>query len=74
MKSSTKNILLTNVELEILSYIKQGFSSSYIAQVRNCSVRTIEKHRSNIITKLELPSSQNALLFWAFNNLNTTDT
>ena len=54
---------------------KKGLSSSKIAVLRNCSIRTIEKHRSNIITKLDLPPTQNALLHWLYNNssiFNTT--
>jgi DNA-binding CsgD family transcriptional regulator len=66
MKSLEKHTQLTPVEIEILQYIKDGFSSLQIAQLRNCSVRTIEKHRSNIISKLNIPSSQNALLIWVF--------
>jgi len=51
MKLSDDSLHLTASEIEILSYIKNGFTSVQIAIVRNCSVRTIEKHRSNIISK-----------------------
>ncbi|MBW2937642.1 helix-turn-helix transcriptional regulator [Aureisphaera sp. CAU 1614] len=56
--------MLSKVEREILLNIKQGKTSAEIAAVRNCSTRTVEKHRSNIIQKLGIKSSQNALLLW----------
>jgi DNA-binding NarL/FixJ family response regulator len=45
---------LTKTEKEILSLIVDGFSSSEIAQKRFNSVKTIENHRANIISKLGL--------------------
>jgi DNA-binding NarL/FixJ family response regulator len=60
--------LLSNSELEILRYIKEGYSSPQIAGFRNCSSRTVEKHRSNIIKKLKINSTQNALLIWISKN------
>ncbi len=66
----SQNILkkLSKTELEILRYIKEGHTSSEIAAIRNCSPRTIEKHRSNSIQKLGIPSSQMALFLWTQNN------
>ena len=61
---------LSEVELEILLYIKEGYTSSEIGNLRNCSVRTIEKHRSNMIKKLEIESSAQALLRYAISNKN----
>ena len=59
---------ITEIEREILLYIKKGFTSSQIAKIRKCSTRTVEKHRSNLISKLKLDSSQNALIIWIFQN------
>ena len=70
MELSNDSIKLTVSEIEILNYIKNGLSSAQIAVIRNCSIRTIEKHRSNIIAKLDIPPSQNALLIWLFKNQN----
>ncbi len=64
-----KALFLSEVELEILHYIKKGKTSAEIASIRNCSARTVEKHRSNIILKLGIPSSANALLIWVMENL-----
>lgn len=46
--------ILTTSELSILNYINDGLRTSEIAERRSCSKRTIEKHRSNIIRKLNL--------------------
>ena len=59
---------LSQTEIEILFLIKKGITSSQIAKLKNCSTRTIEKHRSNIIKKLNLKSSQNTLLLWISQN------
>jgi DNA-binding NarL/FixJ family response regulator len=46
--------LLTKSEKEIVLMIAAGFSSSEIAEKRFNSIKTIENHRSNIISKLGL--------------------
>ncbi len=63
-----QDLKITEIELEILLHIKKGFTSSQIAKFRKCSTRTVEKHRSNLIGKLKLDSSQNALIIWIFQN------
>lgn len=55
---------LTIAESKILRYLAKNFSSSQIADELFISKRTVEKHRSNIIKKLEIPSTQNGLLLW----------
>jgi len=55
---------LTASELKILKYIGKGYTSAQIASELFISKRTVEKHRSNIIEKLELPSSYNSLVLW----------
>lgn len=55
---------LTPTELKILRYLAKDWSSSQIADHLFISKRTVEKHRSNIIQKLGIKSSQNALLLW----------
>ncbi|HPF11743.1 MAG TPA: response regulator transcription factor [Flavobacteriaceae bacterium] len=56
--------LLTATEAKILKYLAKNFSSSQIADELFISKRTVEKHRSNIIKKLEIPPTQNGLLLW----------
>lgn len=65
-----QNVLTTisDTELEILKLIKKGLTSIEISQMKHCSPRTVEKHRSNIIKKLKLPTSQNALFLYLLKN------
>jgi DNA-binding NarL/FixJ family response regulator len=64
--SNTANELnnLTTAEAKILRYLAKNFSSSQIAEELFISKRTVEKHRSNIIKKLEILPTQNGLLLW----------
>ncbi|MEP0266153.1 response regulator transcription factor [Dokdonia sp.] len=59
---------LTPTELKILRYLAKDWSSSQIADHLFISKRTVEKHRSNVIHKLDIKSSQNALLLWVQKN------
>jgi DNA-binding NarL/FixJ family response regulator len=59
---------LSEIEVEILLLIKNGYTSNEISDLRNCSTRTIEKHRSNRIKKLGIKPSENALLRYAISN------
>lgn len=59
---------LTHSEKTILKLIAQQLSSSEIAENLYVSVRTIEKHRSNIITKLELENTRNSLTTWVISH------
>ncbi|WP_410007082.1 helix-turn-helix transcriptional regulator [Aequorivita nionensis] len=76
MNNSQQDVLsvLSNSEKEILQFIQKGLSSSEIAIIRECSSRTVEKHRSNIIKKLGIKSSQNALLIWLLETNKDLDT
>jgi len=46
--------LLTDRELEVFELIGRGISTSLIAEQMHVSVKTVETHRSNIKTKLNL--------------------
>ena len=60
---------LTHSEKTILKLISKQLKSSEIAESLFVSVRTVEKHRSNIITKLELESTKrNNLNLWAISH------
>ncbi|MEZ5046779.1 MAG: response regulator transcription factor [Chitinophagaceae bacterium] len=56
--------LLTPSERTIIRMIAQGKSSQDIAEDLTVSVRTVQKHRSNIIYKLDLKSSVDPLADW----------
>jgi len=60
--------LLTTSEKMILKLIADQTSTQEIAISLGVSTRTIEKHRSNIIRKLGLDKSPNALTNWALIN------
>lgn len=59
--SSTTDIGLTGREKEILSLIKQGLLSKEIAFRLNISVNTVNNHRKNILTRLEVNNSIEAI-------------
>jgi DNA-binding NarL/FixJ family response regulator len=59
---------LTPSEIKILRLIAQGLSTKEIAGKLFISERTIEKHRSNMISKLNLEKKHNSLLIWAQKN------
>lgn len=57
--------LLTPSEQKILKLIANGKTNKEIASLLFISYRTVEKHRSNMITKLKLIPKTNSLLIWA---------
>ncbi|WP_026956397.1 response regulator [Algoriphagus vanfongensis] len=59
---------LTPSEKKILRLISTGFSSKEIAEKLFISERTVEKHRSNMVSKLDLEKKSNSLLIWAQKN------
>ncbi len=69
MKTKKK---ITKAELQVLRLIREGNTSLSIADELNCSVRTIEKHRSNIIKKLDVPRGTR-LQLWLLQNLEETN-
>ncbi|MFO0414955.1 MAG: response regulator [Bacteroidota bacterium] len=48
---------LSNRELEIIKFIKDGLSSKEISSTLNISLKTVEVHRHNILKKLNLKNS-----------------
>mgnify|MGYP002633253267 CR=1 FL=1 len=65
---SEKLELLTKSELKIVKLISENKTSQNIAKELSISVRTVDKHRSNIISKLHLDNKPTSLAVWA--NLN----
>ncbi|WP_299884972.1 response regulator transcription factor [uncultured Lacinutrix sp.] len=60
--------LLTKTELKVVQLLSENKTNHDISESLQSSIRTIEKHRSNIVKKLKLQKSHNALMLWA--NLN----
>ena len=65
--SKKNNVLdvLTPSEKKILKLIAMDKTNKDIASLLFISHRTVEKHRSNIISKLNLEHKTNSLLIWA---------
>jgi DNA-binding NarL/FixJ family response regulator len=59
---------LTPSEIKILRLIATGLSSKEIGEKLFISERTVDKHRSNMIAKLNLEKKHNSLLLWAQRN------
>lgn len=55
---------LTNSELKIIKLISKNKTTQQIAEILFISGRTVEKHRSNIIKKLNLSSENKSLNDW----------
>jgi two-component system response regulator NreC len=49
---------LTNREKEILKLVAEGYKNKDIAELLFISVKTVEKHRDNLMKKLDLHSAQ----------------
>jgi len=56
---------LSPSERTIVRFVAQGLSSKAIGDQLSISSRTVEKHRANIIAKLELSKEMDALSNWA---------
>lgn len=57
--------LLSKSELKIVKLISENRTSQDIAAELNISVRTVDKHRSNIVAKLRLDNKPTSLSIWA---------
>lgn len=60
---------LTPTERKILQVIAAQKTSHEIADMLFISLKTVEKHRSNIIKKLKLPQTTSSLAVWAAKNM-----
>jgi len=60
--------LLTETETKVLKRMAENKTGVKIAEEMFVSPRTIEKHKSNIIKKLNLRGKQNSLVIWAKEN------
>jgi DNA-binding NarL/FixJ family response regulator len=54
---------LSEREIDVLKFIKEGLSSKEIAEKLFLSSRTVEVHRSNILKKLNLKNTASLLKF-----------
>jgi len=72
LKNVSSDILklkwLTTSEMTILKLIAQQETTGQIAETLCVSIRTVEKHRSNIIAKIWPKKSPTSLSLWAISN------
>ncbi|MGS2763291.1 response regulator [Sinomicrobium sp. M5D2P9] len=59
---------LTAREIEILRLLIEGKTNREIGDILFCSEKNVEKIKTNVRKKLDLPSSYGALLSWALRN------
>jgi DNA-binding NarL/FixJ family response regulator len=57
LKTQTSWETLTQREKEVLKLVGEGHSSKQIAEILSISAKTVDKHRSNIMKKLDLHSA-----------------
>ncbi|MEP1487784.1 MAG: response regulator transcription factor [Algibacter sp.] len=62
--------LLTRSELKIVKLIAQNKTSQEIAKELSISIKTVHKHRSHIVSKLQLDNKPASLSIWANVNKN----
>ena len=62
-RANTPWAALTHREREVLKLVAEGHSNRSIAQFLSLSVKTVEKHRSNVMRKLDL---HNAAILTAY--------
>jgi len=60
--------LLSNTEKEVLKFIAQNKTAKEIGDLMFISNRTVEKHKSHIINKLQLESKASSLFLFAKEN------
>lgn len=72
-KFQTDETPLTPSEVKILRLIAEGLSTKEIANKLFIAERTVDKHRSNMIVKLQLEKKHNSLLIWAQKNRDIID-
>lgn len=53
--------LLSPREREVLQLISEGYTSSAIAEILTISLKTVEKHRANLMSKLEVHDLPNLM-------------
>ena len=70
-KISSSTDLLTTREREVMKLIAEGQRNKDVAEYLSISLKTVEKHRSNMMKKLDLHSTSNITSFAIKNGLVT---
>jgi DNA-binding NarL/FixJ family response regulator len=64
---------ITAREKEVLKLIAEGFSNKQIAKVLRISIKTVEKHRSSLMAKLDMHNAAALAAYAVQKGLITTD-
>lgn len=68
-KNPTEVVKFTDRELEVLQLICKGFNNSKIAETLFISIRTVERHRANLLSKTNCTNSISMVMFAVKNNI-----
>ncbi len=63
IKSKSSRESLTHREREVLKLLSEGYTNKQIGDLLNISVKTVEKHRANIMQKLNLHNAASLTAF-----------
>ena len=69
IKVSCEGIGITDRELEVVRLISEGLSNKLIADKLELSTHTVNTHRKNLMTKLNIPNTAGIVMFAVKNNL-----
>lgn len=70
---SCEGLTVTGRELEIIKYIAEGYSNKLIADKLSISTHTVNTHRKNIMSKLQVNNTAGIVMFAVKNNLIETN-
>jgi DNA-binding NarL/FixJ family response regulator len=68
-KVSCQGLGITDRELDIIRLISEGLSNKLIADKLELSTHTVNTHRKNIMSKLNIPNTAGIVMFAVKNNL-----
>lgn len=68
-KVSCQGLGITDRELDVIRLIAEGLSNKLIADKLELSTHTVNTHRKNIMTKLDIPNTAGIVMFAVKNNL-----
>jgi len=71
LKKKTDWDTITRREREILKLVAEGYKNRQIAELLHISIKTVEKHRANIMNKLDLHSASELTVYAIKKNLVT---
>ena len=66
---SCQGLGITDRELDVIRLISEGLSNKLIADKLELSTHTVNTHRKNIMTKLDIPNTAGIVMFAVKNNL-----